>query len=227
MLELGMSLDRPNPYAAPIRIDGTRQRGTRWRLIPATLFFLLGAGSFAMGMWAVGMMLYLVVTEGVDDFLDMMIAVCVFYLGLGVSWVLAALRFWQQRYRSAIIAIVVGLILLTLIVAYAKLRGYWSTRDVSPEWKLHEPTEDNVFLEYNCGLVAGQRVALKRELVVRDHLNEPTGKVHPKGEIWQVLPGLRSDPVLWFRQPDGSRCTWKDAPAEREEWFEIIDQGAA
>jgi hypothetical protein len=91
------------------------------------------------------------------------------------------------------------------------------------EWQLHGPTDGNVFLEYNCGLVAGQRVALRKELVIRyAGSGEPTGEVHPKGEVWEVLPGLRSDPVLWFRTANGSRCTWDDSLAEVEEWFDVV-----
>lgn len=91
-----------------------------------------------------------------------------------------------------------------------------------PEWNLRIATEDNVFLEYRCGLVAGQYVALRKELIIRNHHGVATGKVHPKGEIWRVLPGIRSDPVLWFREPDGTRGTWDDDPAAVAEWFEVV-----
>ena len=33
-------------------------------------------------------------------------------------------------------------------------------------WKLHLPTEDNLFDRYNCGLIAGDRVRLKKDLVI-------------------------------------------------------------
>lgn len=95
------------------------------------------------------------------------------------------------------------------------------------KWKLHIPTEDNVFFEYKCGLIAGQSVALRKDLVIRDHRGSPTGEICPKGEVWQVLPGLHSDPVLWFRQPNGKRCTWEDSAAELAEWFEVIDDNTA
>lgn len=92
-----------------------------------------------------------------------------------------------------------------------------------PECKLHLPTEGNVFFEYKCGLVAGQFVALRKDLEIRDHRDKPTGVVHPKGEVWQVLPGLHSDPVLWFRQPNGERRTWDDDAGEVAEWFELVN----
>jgi hypothetical protein len=88
---------------------------------------------------------------------------------------------------------------------YTGLKIKWGIE--MADWKSHEPTEDNVFTEYKCGLTAGQRVRLRKVLIVLDHLGNPTGGVHLEGEIWQVLPGLRSDPVLWFRKPDGNRCT--------------------
>jgi hypothetical protein len=91
------------------------------------------------------------------------------------------------------------------------------------EWKLHGPSQGNVFCEYKCGLVAGQKVALRKELVILNNQGEPTGEVFPKGEIWEVLPGLRSDPVLWFRQANGERHTWVDTAEELAEWFEVVD----
>ena len=88
------------------------------------------------------------------------------------------------------------------------------------EWKLHVPTKHNRITKYKCGLVAGQRVRLRKELVVT-RAGVPTGKVHPCGEEWTVLPGIATDPVLWFREPDGERCTWDDDAASVIEWFEI------
>jgi len=90
------------------------------------------------------------------------------------------------------------------------------------EWKLHIPTKHNRITEYKCGLVAGQHVRLRKELVVTRGAGVPTGEVHPCGEEWTVLTGISTDPVLWFRQPDGERCTWDDDPTSVAEWFEII-----
>lgn len=87
--------------------------------------------------------------------------------------------------------------------------------------KLHLPTGDNLFSDYKCGLQAGQQVALRKDLVITDHNGKPTGKVHRQGEVWLVLAGIRSDPVLWFRQPDGERCTWDDDPVSVAEWFTV------
>ena len=81
------------------------------------------------------------------------------------------------------------------------------------EWKLHVPTESNRITHYKCGLVAGQRVRLKKDIVVRTHDGAPSGTVHRGGEEWTVLTGITTDPVLWFRQADGERCTWDDDAA--------------
>lgn len=88
------------------------------------------------------------------------------------------------------------------------------------DWKLHIPTDDNRIEHYKCGLVAGQRVRLKKDLVITTYDGVPTGTVHRAGEEWLVLTGIRTDPVLWFRQPDGERCTWDDDTASVDEWFE-------
>jgi hypothetical protein len=89
------------------------------------------------------------------------------------------------------------------------------------KWKLHIPTEENRITHYQCGLVAGDRVRLKKDLVITCE-GVPTGKVHRAGEEWAVLPGITSDPVLWFRRPDGERHTWDDDAKSVEEWFEKL-----
>ena len=74
------------------------------------------------------------------------------------------------------------------------------------EWKLHIPTEDNRITHYQCGLVAGQRVRLKKDLVVTTHDGVSTGTVHRSGEEWTVLTGITtretkgSDPFVVFDQ---------------------------
>lgn len=89
------------------------------------------------------------------------------------------------------------------------------------DWKLHIPTDDNRITHYKCGLVAGQRVRLKKDIVVTC-AGVPTGTVHCAGEEWVVLTGITTDPVLWFRRPDGERGTWNDDAAEVAEWFERV-----
>ena len=61
---------------------------------------------------------------------------------------------------------------------------------------------------YRCGLNAGDRVILTKSIVVKDPTGKPTGKVHKKGEIWNVLQGTKG--VIWFVRPDGERHTWDD-----------------
>jgi hypothetical protein len=76
---------------------------------------------------------------------------------------------------------------------------------------------------YKCGLCAGDRLRLKRDLPIADHKNVPTGKIHPAGEVWTVLPGAAEPPVdVWLRQPDGESHTWDD-DAQIFDWFENVD----
>jgi hypothetical protein len=64
---------------------------------------------------------------------------------------------------------------------------------------------------YGCGLRAGDRVQLKRDLKVVDTSGSPTGQIHPRGELWTVLTGTAAEPgVLWLRQADGELHTWDD-----------------
>jgi len=91
-------------------------------------------------------------------------------------------------------------------------------------WKLHLHLPEDAIETYRCGLHAGQRVALRKDLAIRDHDGKPTGQVHPKGEQWIVLAGTKTDSVLWFRQPDGRPHTWDDDAKSVTEWFELVDE---
>ena len=65
--------------------------------------------------------------------------------------------------------------------------------------------------EYKCGLNAGDKVCLIRDLIITDDYGLPTGRVYPKDEIWTVEPGVKGDPiVVWFRRADGKLHTWDD-----------------
>lgn len=90
------------------------------------------------------------------------------------------------------------------------------------KWKLHISSDENRITHYKCGLVAGDKIKLKKDIVVSTQDGIPSGVIHRAGEEWVVLTGITSDPVLWFRRPDGERCTWDDDAAEVEEWFERI-----
>ena len=65
---------------------------------------------------------------------------------------------------------------------------------------------------YQCGLRAGQILALRRDLVITDS-DGPTGEVRRKGERHTVLHGSSHDPgSVWLLDSDGHRCTWDDDP---------------
>ena len=89
------------------------------------------------------------------------------------------------------------------------------------KWKFHIPDESNRITTYRCGLIVGQRVRLKKELAIACS-GKPAGKIHPAGEEWIVLAGITTDPVLWFRRPDGERHSWDDDSASVNEWFERL-----
>ena len=77
--------------------------------------------------------------------------------------------------------------------------------------------------KYKCGLRAGDRVCLKKDLICRDHRNRPTGEIFRKGEVWTVLRGSNQGTiVVWLRQPDGESHTWSDDRKSIDEWFEVM-----
>lgn len=76
--------------------------------------------------------------------------------------------------------------------------------------------------EYRCGLKAGDRVCLIKDIIIKDFNENPTGNVYKKGEIWKVLSGAKEkDPVLWLLQENGERHTWDDDDSVFEQ-FELI-----
>jgi hypothetical protein len=93
------------------------------------------------------------------------------------------------------------------------------TRKENFGWKL---MNEYPITEYRCGLKAGDRVVLRKELIIQDDEDNPAGKIHPKGEAWVVLPGSKLLPVaVWFQKADGNRHTWNDDEAVFE-WVEVV-----
>jgi len=73
------------------------------------------------------------------------------------------------------------------------------------------PFSEHTLVEYPCGLKAGDRLQLKRDLVIRDHEDRPTGEVIPAGSIWTVFAGHPDEPdVVWLIDPDGEPQTWDE-----------------
>ena len=65
--------------------------------------------------------------------------------------------------------------------------------------------------QYQCGLRAGDRLRLKRDLPILNEEGNPTDALHKAGEIWTVLSGSSRDPeALWLRQADGNLHAWDD-----------------
>ena len=77
-------------------------------------------------------------------------------------------------------------------------------------------------IAYECGIRAGERVRLRRELIAHHESGEPTGENHQSSEIWKVLRGTSEKPsVVWLSQPDGERHVWSDDNVFWE-WFERV-----
>jgi len=75
----------------------------------------------------------------------------------------------------------------------------------------HKLSNEYPVTEYQCGLKAGDRVKLIRDIIIKDDYGLPTGIVYAQGEIWAVQPGAQNEPVVvWFRRADGKLHTWDD-----------------
>ncbi len=93
------------------------------------------------------------------------------------------------------------------------------SRKDKPGWKL---LNEYPITEYKCGLKAGDRVVVKKDVIVRDDRGNPTGETHAKGEAWSVLPGSNLTPhVVWLLQADGNRHTWNDDETIFQ-WFAVV-----
>ena len=78
------------------------------------------------------------------------------------------------------------------------------------KWKL---IGDYPVKKYQCGLVAGQKLRLRKDVVIQDTDGKRTGKVYRAGDIWTVIPGSAEPPLdVWLQRPDGGRHTWPDSP---------------
>jgi hypothetical protein len=92
-----------------------------------------------------------------------------------------------------------------------------------PKWKYI----DSYGIEnYKCGLRAGDHLRLRRDLAVMDWRGQPTGKMYPAGEVWQVLTGASDDPdIVFLLKADGERCTWDDKPSIFE-MFDLVEDNS-
>ena|SRR5688572_30178827 len=96
-------------------------------------------------------------------------------------------------------------------------RGYVRRRRNSRGEDEYIPVHVFTVTQYRCGLRAGDRLLLRRDLPG----NGPGREI---GGVWTVLTGSPQDPdALWLRQPDGTSHSWSD----NESIFEYFDKLAA
>ena len=77
----------------------------------------------------------------------------------------------------------------------------------------------NVFTveQYRCGLRAGDRLQLRRQL----RADSPPREL---GGVWTVLTGSPQDPeTLWLREPDGRLHSWDDDKTIFEYFAKLAD----
>ncbi len=84
--------------------------------------FGLGLCSTAFGLFAVGVMSYVVIWQNRVDHIYEMLAGCSLYLGSGACWMVAGVFYWRRAWKIAIGATVLGL--LIPIVLFAIMGSY-------------------------------------------------------------------------------------------------------
>lgn len=113
----GVGTDIENPHA-PLAVDAQeRTHPVRWRIIPAATFFAIGVASLGIGLAAVAIMTYVLLTQQANERVGGMIAGCSMYLGFGASWSLAGWLYWHERYRYGLIATTIGALIPAVLFA--------------------------------------------------------------------------------------------------------------
>lgn len=115
-----MSDDLLNPYAAPeSKMVDPSPRLSAWRWIPAVIFSLVGGICLMIGGLATAVQLVaMAVRRGPADSVATIVG-CLFFLGLGLTWLPAGKSYRKGRYRQGakefFMGIVVALVLFGLI----------------------------------------------------------------------------------------------------------------
>ena len=92
-----------------------------------------------------------------------------------------------------------------------------------PSWKLVTEFSNS---DYLCGLTAGDKIRLKKELVVTETGSGKIIRTHPSRSNAVVLKGSSDSPnIVWCRWTEtGDVFTWDNEP-EFFDWFERIPTG--
>jgi hypothetical protein len=107
-----MTDQNTNPYSSPRSYEANDPRFRfRWRVIPAALFFTFGALIFCFGIFAVSIAAYVIAVLQNYGRLPEMIAGCSLYLGLGASWMIAGWFYLHGKFRNALLATAVGIVI--------------------------------------------------------------------------------------------------------------------
>ena len=88
---------------------------SRWPIVLATASFLVGAASCGISLVAMGEIVWW--TYHPDDRFGQDIALCSAYTGFGAAWMVAGRYYWKRRYRGALFANGLGLLILAIMFA--------------------------------------------------------------------------------------------------------------
>ena len=108
-----MSSDDLNPDEAPGSASNDTQPRARWQIVPTTLLAVLGGSSIAIGLRVLTITVrFLLIRDAKWRF---MVVVCAVWLGIGLSWMMAARFIWKQCYRKGVIAALIGVIIRIML----------------------------------------------------------------------------------------------------------------
>ena len=109
-----------NPYASPSADSSQGQSRFRWRVIPAGLVFGMGLLCTLFGIFAVGVMVYVLLMKQFWAGLPDMIAGCLIYLSAGLLWVFAGWKIGHGAFWSGSLLFIAGILVpLGIIVLVA------------------------------------------------------------------------------------------------------------
>lgn len=117
-----MSQMSPNHSDVPTAVPPkTASSVIGWHLIPAAGSFIVGLASALLGLFLAVALIYVVWKDGVQDATVGRVVGCALYLGFGSAWVIAGWFYWRGRYRSALIANGIGLLIWVIVLLAIEL----------------------------------------------------------------------------------------------------------
>ena len=103
--------------AMQLKSTDAQSDGFRWTMVPAAMLVVMGLLSLAFGVYAVGVMVYVIFVQHYFEHVGEMLAGCFLYLGTGTFLLIAGVQFWKRKVGPAILSTIVAMLIPTVLFA--------------------------------------------------------------------------------------------------------------